>query len=68
MNLALLYKCFRMGLRPSWVCVDSFCFLFMGRTVAGFLLITRYMLATELVRVGRPTPWNLPVCRESTSV
>lgn len=30
MTLALLCKCFGMGLWASWVWVDSFCFLFMG--------------------------------------
>lgn len=39
MTLPCLYKYFRMGLWPSWVCVDSFYFLFMGITGAGFLLI-----------------------------
>lgn len=61
MSFALLYKYFRTGLWPSWICIDNFCFLFMVRTVAGFLLIARYMLATGLVRVDRPTPGKPPV-------
>lgn len=31
MTLALLCKFFGMGLWASWVWVDSFCFLFMGK-------------------------------------
>jgi hypothetical protein len=42
MTLALLYKYFGMELWASWVWVDSFCFLFMGRIGAGVLLIARY--------------------------
>lgn len=60
MTLTLLYKYFRMGLRASWVWVDSFCFLFMRRTGAGFLLIARYS-ASRYIGQGEQTHYSEPI-------